>query len=139
MEEIKESGFRIKIPKLKKLEYEFNESYEKKGSIKLNIQTETKILMKKSDAVVSLELQVFNRSAFDNGKIPFYIQVIMVSDFEWSDDIEEKTVRSLLENNAPAALLSYMRPYISGITSGSGYPPLIIPLLNFKTNEVIYI
>jgi len=62
-----------------------------------------------------------------------------VSGFEWSDDIEEKTVRSLLEINAPVALLSYMRPYISGITSGSGYPPLVIPLLNFKANEVIYI
>lgn len=140
MNKSNESKFRIKMPKLKKLEYEFNNEYEKPDdSVKLKIQTETKILKKNNSAIVSLKLQVFDKHKYELNEAPFYVYIIMFSEFEWDDDFDEKTVSSLLESNAPAVLLSYMRPFISSLTIGSGYSPLIIPLLNFKENKVEYI
>lgn len=139
MNESNESKFRIIMPKLKKLEYEFNNEYEKKDSIKFKIQTETKILKKADNAIVSLKLQVFDKNIYELNEVPFYICIVMFSEFEWDDNVDEKIIPTLLESNAPAAILSYIRPFISNLTTGSGYPPLIIPLLNFKENKVEYI
>lgn len=139
MNESNESKFRIIMPKLKKLEYEFNNKYEKQDSIKLKIQTETKILKKVNNAIVSLKLQVFDKNKYELNEVPFYICIIMFSEFEWDDNVDEKVIPTLLESNAPAVILSYIRPFISNLTTGSGYPPLIIPLLNFKENKVEYI
>lgn len=139
MNEGNESKFRIIMPKLKKLEYEFNNEYEKKDSIKFKIQTETKILKKADNAIVSLKLQVFDKNIYELNEVPFYICIVMFSEFEWDDNVDEKIIPTLLESNAPAVILSYIRPFISNLTTGSGYPPLIIPLLNFKENKVEYI
>lgn len=139
MNESNESKFKVKMPKLKKLEYEFNNAYENFDTIKLKVQTETKILKKINSAIVSLKLKVFDKNKYELGEVPFYICINMFSEFEWDDSIEEKTVTSLLEGNAPAVILSYMRPFISSLTTGSGYPPLIVPLLNFRENKVEYI
>ncbi len=139
MNESNESKFRIIMPKLKKLEYEFNNEYEKKDSIKFKIQTETKILKKADNAIVSLKLQVFDKNIYELNEVPFYICIVMFSEFEWDDNVDEKIIPTLLESNAPAVILSYIRPFISNLTTGSGYPPLIIPLLNFKENKVEYI
>lgn len=139
MNESNESKFRIIIPKLKKLEYEFNDECEKQESFKLKIQTETKILKKANSALVSLKLQIFDKVEYELNEVPFYISIIMFSEFEWDESVDERAIPSLLENNAPAVILSYIRPFISNLTVGSGYPPLIIPLLNFKENKVEYI
>ena len=140
MEECKESNFRFIVPKLTGLTYELNETYKEKSiPIKLKIQTETKILKNEHNARVSLELIIFDRNSYNKNEVPFYIGITMVGDFDWDDDIDENVLEILLENNAPATLLSYMRPYISNLTVGSGYPPLIVPLLNFKKNRAIYI
>lgn len=142
MDIVKESNFKIKTPKIKKIEYEINESYEKSSNpINLNIRTETKIYKSnlENKAVVSLELQIFDKSTFEKAGAPFYINIIMFGEFGWDESVEGNMLNSLLETNAPAVLLSYMRPYISSLTSGSGHQPLIIPLLNFRGNKAMYI
>ncbi|MGB4438547.1 MAG: protein-export chaperone SecB [Sedimentibacter sp.] len=140
MNECKESEFRFNVPKLTGLTYELNDAYEKKSApIKMKIHTETKILKNDHNAYVSLELIVFDRDSCSRNEVPFYIDITMVGEFEWNDSIDEKFLGILLESNAPATLLSYIRPYISNLTVGSGYPPLIIPLLNFKENKAEYV
>ncbi|MGD9570201.1 MAG: protein-export chaperone SecB [Sedimentibacter sp.] len=140
MVEGKESIFRFNMPKLTKLTYELNDTYEKKSTpIKMKIYTETKILKNEYNAIVSLQLIVFDRDSYNNNEVPFYIDITMVGNFEWDKSIDKEFLGMLLENNAPATLLSYMRSYISNLTVGSGYPPLIIPLLNFKENKAEYI
>ncbi len=142
MDIVKESNFKIKIPKIKKIEYEINESYEKSlNPINLNIHTETQIYKSSLEnrAVVSLELQIFDKCTYKKVGAPFYVNSIMFGEFEWDESIEENMLNSLLETNAPAVLLSYMRPYISSLTTGSGHKPLIIPLLNFRGNKAKYI
>lgn len=76
-----------------------------------------------------MKLQIFRQEDFDD--VPFVISIEMQGDFSWSNDMNKDIVKVLLKQNAPAVLLSYMRPYITTITTGSGYPPLILPLMNF--------
>lgn len=139
MEEIRESNFRFISTKLKGLTYELNDSYDIKSPIKLIIHTETKVLKGEYNARVTLELTIFDKDYYLNNEAPFYIDIIMEGDFEWDDSINDGILEIMLENNAPAVLLSYIRPYISSLTVGSGYPPLVIPLLNFKKNKAVYI
>lgn len=40
-----------------------------------------------------------------------------------------------LRANGPAILLSYIRPYITNITVRDGFPPLILPVMDFTENE----
>lgn len=48
--------------------------------------------------------------------------------------MDEELVKLLLKQNAPAILLSDIRPYVTTLTTGSGYPPLVLPLMNFVEN-----
>ena len=41
-------------------------------------------------------------------------------------------VNSMLNVNAPALLLGYMRPIVSSITNSSALPVYNIPFINFK-------
>ena len=77
-------------------------------------------------------MEIFRKEDFKD--VPFIISIEMQGDFSWSSDMEENIVKVLLKQNAPAVLLSYMRPYITTITTGSGYPPLVLPFMNFVEN-----
>ena len=60
----------------------------------------------------------------------------MSAEFSWEEELEEKLVKSLLNSNASAALLSYIRPIVSMITMSTRYPALNIPFVDFTQNEV---
>ena len=51
---------------------------------------------------------------------------------ELKSDSSIKMLKGLLNVSAPAVLLSYIRGMISQVTAFSGYPALIIPLINFS-------
>ena len=67
---------------------------------------------------------------------PFSILVKMSANFSWGENLEEKLVKSLLKSNAPAALLSYIRPIVSMMTMSSKYSALNIPFIDFTQNEI---
>ncbi len=133
---MKESKFKFKIPYLRKIIFLCNEDYNN-AKIKLDIKTKTYVKKEKDkeEATVSLDIEFFELESLDQS--PYYINVVMDGDFKWEKDLEDDKVDNLLKSNAPAILLSYMRPYLSNLTTGAGYPPLILPLLDFTENEVI--
>ncbi|WDD90153.1 protein-export chaperone SecB [Fusobacterium nucleatum] len=63
---------------------------------------------------------------------PFFISITQSGVFEYPKDIDKKMLKGLLNVSAPAVLLSYIRGMISQVTAFSGYPALIIPLINFS-------
>lgn len=124
------SNFKFKNPKLTQLEFKVNENYNSNSMITLDIKDDISVKnISETAARVILRLQIFEEKDFDD--VPFIINIEMHGDFSWSNDMNEDIVKVLLKQNAPAVLLSYMRPYITTITTGSGYPPLILPLMNF--------
>ena len=62
---------------------------------------------------------------------PFKLKIKVASDFKW-EYIEEERVNAMLKNNAPALLLSYMRPIVASITNSSNFPAYNLPFMNFK-------
>lgn len=127
---IKESFFQLKQQRLLKVEYEINDNFDF-NKIKLNMDYSLDISKseEKKEVQINMNLKIFNKEEIDT--LPFYFDLIIQGLFTWnSEDIDE----SLFKVNAPAILMSYLRPVVSQLTSFSGYPPLILPLINFVEN-----
>ena len=125
----------FKNPKLLKLNYKLNNNFKNDGYVNLDITSRTSIKKGDDKAFVLLELKVFENN--NKGNVPFYIEVGMEGEFFWDNGFKDKDIDidKLLKSNGPAILLSYIRPYISSITVGAGFPPLILPLIDFTENE----
>ena len=65
------------------------------------------------------------------GNSPFYILAVERADFRWEKELDDARVKSLLDQNAPSLLLSYLRPIIVQITEASAYNVCNIPFVNF--------
>ena len=64
----------------------------------------------------------------------YNILVKMSAKFSWDDSIDDEKEK-ILNINAPAALLSYIRPLISSMTGNLKYPALNIPFIDFTQTE----
>lgn len=127
---MQKSNFKFKNPKLTQLEFKVNQDYNNDSMLTLDIKDNIIVnRTNETSASVILKLQIFRKEDFKD--VPFIISIEMQGDFSWSSDMDKEIVDVLLKQNAPAVLLSYMRPYITTVTTGSGYPPLILPLMNF--------
>ena len=127
---MKESFFQLKEQNITNVEFIKNNLCNE-HNFKLEFKHNIKVTnINEREAVVSLEFSVFNKKLTE--KIPFYINIKIEGIFIWKEINDEDLLNSLLYENAPAVLLSFIRSMISQITAYSGYPTLIIPLLNFK-------
>lgn len=127
---MKESSFQLTEQKITKIDYKANKNFKFSGA--LNIEYDINVLstlIEDGIGIVSLEVGVFNKKEFE--EVPFVINISIDGEFAWDSSIKEDDLKILLEINAPAILLSYLRPFVSQITLFSGNPPLILPLINF--------
>lgn len=60
----------------------------------------------------------------------------MGANFMWEEAIGEERAKQLLNINAPAVLLSYIRPMVSSMTNSSKYPALNIPFIDFTKVQI---
>lgn len=130
-----ESAFQFKNPALMKLSFTVNDDFKKdSGEISLNLSISTKISKneQKNEAFVELSISIGEV----NSSCPFFIDAVEGADFRWDRSLKTEVINDLLKQNAPALLLSYLRPIISQITSSSPYGTYNIPFINFvKMNE----
>ncbi len=133
------SRFQLSRPQLLEVTYILNEDFDNSGNIKLEANSITTVEMSKDDtgAKVIFTLRIFDQEKLS--EVPFFMQVIMQGFFKWDENMEEELYKQLLRTNAPAVLLSYIRPFVSQLTTASGYPPLILPLIDFTRNEIMEI
>ncbi len=131
---MKKSKFQIIQQRLVRSDFRINKSFKQKKGERFNIEFTPNIkVMKfkeKNEALVSFSLEVFKDE--DSSKYPFYIILTIDGLFKWSDGLEN--VDNYLNVNAPAVLMSYMRSIVSQLTVFAGYPPLVLPLINFTEN-----
>lgn len=88
-------------------------------------------ILERNTAVVKLTLNIGNSTDSQS----FDICVRMGADFSWEESVEMEKAEQLLNINAPAVLLSYIRPIVSSITNSSKYPSLNIPFIDFTKTE----
>lgn len=133
---MKKSILQFKNPILTKVEYRINDNFNEEKKIRLKIDLATSVNKGDGEAIVEILLKVFDEKILE--EVPFFIEIGMRGKFEWEDSSDNDQIDKLLETNGPAILISYVRPYISSLTSGSGFAPLILPLLNLSDNKVEY-
>ncbi len=130
---MKKSKFQFTDPELEKLEFDINTEYNADKFDGIVLESHTQIKRNDSnEAYIALTLRIGGNEENQ----PFSILVKMSANFSWEENLEEKLVKSLLKSNAPAALLSYIRPIVSMMTMSSRYPALNIPFIDFTQNEI---
>lgn len=125
---MKPSNFQFINPYITDIYFKVNPDYTKD---EFDIQNEISVHINKSNdeaniAIVELEYKINS----EEGNTPFNLNITVASKFTW-DNLDDKTLDIMLKNNAPALLLSYMRPIVSNITNSAGFPPYNIPFINF--------
>lgn len=125
--EIRESHFQFKNPMLDYLEFEINDSFVADEFDDFDLfEAKLDISRQEESAKVSLYIEIGD----NDRNYPFQIRIVMSSEFRWLDSTVEQ-VDGYLNVNAPALLLSYMRPIVANITNSSKYEPLNLPFINF--------
>ena len=129
---MKTSEFQFSNPTLSELQFCINDAYHtalKEISVNLGINVANKRISER-EATVELTLEIGEK----NDMTPFYIRAVEGATFKWEEGAfaEEKEVEKFLGVNAPALLLSYLRPIVSNVTMSSKYPGYNIPFINFN-------
>lgn len=69
---------------------------------------------------------------FENDQ-PFWLKCTVEAEFEWSEKIQnDGKIDILLEKNAQALLIGYLRPIVANITNVSKFPVYNLPFINLN-------
>lgn len=129
---MEKSYFQLKEQSIINVEFIKNEFFENKDiSVNIDFSHNTEIInINNNNAYVILTFNVFNKEFLEN--YPFFVKVVIKGNFFWDSQISPERLNNLLNINAPAVLLSFVRSIIAQLTAFSGFPALIIPLINFQ-------
>ena len=132
---MKQSDFEFTPPRLIRLAFQENGGFlkEKFHGITLNSTTTVNRSESSNHASVQLDFLVGRKTEEE----PFFAEASMVTNIRWEGDYEEETVEAILSSNAPALLLSYLRPLISTVTGSSHFSHFDIPFLDFTDNKAV--
>ena len=126
---MKPSNFQFVNPYLEELYFVENHNFDA-NQTEFEMQNSFNVQTKRSKddnrAKVELTLEI----NMDNEKAPFKLRIKVSSDFKW-ENLDGKTLESLLKFNAQALLLGYMRPIVANITNSSKFPVYNLPFINF--------
>lgn len=126
-----ESSFQFTNPSLTGLEFGINEDFTgingEEVSIRINMSVSIEKDDNKNQARVSLKVDLGEKG----NVAPYYISVIETADFKWGEELDRDRADALLNQNAPALLLAYIRPIISQVTMASPFEAFNIPFMNF--------
>lgn len=130
MKQIKKSGFQFSNPQIEKILFQINEDFEEAKYDGMPILYGVKIKEKnESDAIVELKINIGK----DDESTPFFVELILVSKFRWTDDVEAPA-ESLLKLNATTLLMSYARPIIAHLTADAGFKPFNLPFVDLRND-----
>lgn len=123
---MKTSIFKFSDPKLIEISFDINETFNKDNFEGFNIKNsvDKEINDNSTEGIVSLKLTIGER----NSSYPFYIEICNRAIFKCDDS---NMFDKLIDTNAPALLLSYLRPIVSLLTSQAGFPSFNLPFINF--------
>ncbi|MDC7291381.1 protein-export chaperone SecB [Blautia schinkii] len=124
------SKFQFVSPYLKEVHFELNPQFDVADK-QFEVQNSFNVQVKRSEKENRANVELLLETNIEEKNAPFTLRIKVASDFKW-DDLDEKTVESMLNFNAPALLLGYMRPIVANITNSSNMPAYNIPFISFK-------
>lgn len=134
---MRRSEFQFTNPNLTHLYFQINDDYSSdSGEDKVNMNIQINVRVKRdsradgTDANTAI-VEVIAKVGSKEANYPFYIEATEEAKFRWNEEtLGEKDVNILLNQNAAALLLSYLRPIISNVTSSSPYGRFDLPFIN---------
>lgn len=131
--EMKESFFKFRRPLIKDIHYELSDNYtpDKETRIGSKLTTSFAKDNEMPRAIVKLHIDL---GSSESENSPFSLSLTSYAEFHWDSDSSEEKINKLLQQNAPALLLSYARPVISTITANSGLQ-YDMPFIDFTSNR----
>lgn len=129
---MKQSSFQFLSPELRYINFSMNDNFNDSAQITSNITTKTNVKIHKELPQAYVQLTILSDEA---NNLPFCFEVSMGAEVNWDENCESDMINSILRNNVPAMLLSYIRPIISILTSNTGYPAFNIPFLDFRNAD----
>lgn len=123
----RESDFKFLNPRIKYTELIVNDDFDISfyNGIDISYKKE-EIRLESNSAQVELIMIIGSKDKSS----PFFIKVKIASIFKWAYNQPENDIAMLLNQNAVAMLISYLRPYIANLTSSAGFNAYHIPFIN---------
>ena len=129
---MKPSKLQFLNPYLVEVNYVTNLDFiSEKNDADVEMQNVFNVQVKKSKTENRANVELTLETNVENKKAPFKLKIKVASDFKW-EDLSDERVESMLNMNAPALLLGYMRPIVAGLTNSSSLPTYNLPFINFK-------
>ena len=134
---LRESNFQlVGKPKLNCIDYQTNRDFNFAQGVQLELNNEVAITKNSAEgsneAIVLLKARIFAGKPLD--EVPFQFNMEIEGFFKWTEELatNAELLDTMLNQNAPAIIYSYLRPLITLITVEADMPPLVIPLMNFR-------
>ena len=131
---MKVSEFQYTNPHLTEMVFMENPNFvmnKEKIEITENILSNIKKL-EGNHAVIFVSLVLGDLDDFENNQ-PFALKCTVEAEFEWSEKIQNGgKIDVLLEKNAQALLIGYLRPIVANITNVSKFPAYNLPFINLN-------
>lgn len=126
------SAFQFTDPALINLEFSVNTNFEHDESEKVPIPLQFEVHNKRSNSDNIATVKLVATIGTHNDETPYFICATVVADFRWDDGkFSDEAVQNLLDKNAPALLLGYLRPMVASITNFSPFSVHNLPFFDF--------
>lgn len=126
---MKTSKFQFVNPYLVELHFTSRSDFQNGDNIEMQNVFHIQIKRDPEENLANVELELETNVEKEN--VPFELRIKVASDFRW-EELEENAVETMLNQNAPALLLGYMRPIVANITNASGTIVYNLPFMNFR-------
>lgn len=125
----KKSGFQFTTPKITELQFKSNKDFDPNKNFGIPITYKTR---QKETGQFSANISLTMKIGLEESFYPFFILATIEAEFIWDENLNNKTIKELLDRNSIVLLISYLRPLISQTTVNAGYAPLNIPYLDVR-------
>lgn len=125
------NGFQILDQHVTKLHFDLDDQYnQKKKEQRISLEPQMDI---RYDKVPEEEKIIVNLSIKISGKnVPFKIDVILAGLFQLvGDEMADEALDKMVHINCAAALFPFLREVVANTTQRGGFPPLMLPSMNF--------
>jgi preprotein translocase subunit SecB len=121
--------FHFKDYHLIKIVFNLNEKFlnDNAGTDGIEVNPKIEVDYHKDEKNIFVQLWI----EFDNPDAPFNFHIGIVGSFEFDIDISNENMESVVNINCSSLLFPFLRETIADITRRAGFPPLILPPVNF--------
>ena len=110
-----------------KIDFQYNPDFSGSQG-KMDINFGHSVALKDNEARVTLRCKLFHN--VNREEKPFDLEVHMTGLFGYKGDLEGEELKKVISSQGLNILFPYMRTLITSITGNSGFPPIVLPLIN---------